>query len=334
MYDEFRLEILRGLALKGLDEESMKSVMSVVDSLGVDYDVSKKCTALIPVEASSQYMMVEYLSCKMLEGFSKETLSNYRLTLNRFLTSVKKSVEDITSNDIRAYLCQYQNLRGVTNRSLDKIRTTIAGFFHWAAAEGRIEKDPSLAIKTIKYTAKPKPSLSQIEMEYVRKVLGSPREKAIVEMLYSTGCRVSELCGMKRSDLNLDDCKILIFGKGGKYRTGFINAKAYVALNDYLALRTDNSEYLFVSERKPYGKLKRAAVEKIIRQISDRAFSRTGVHITPHIFRHTTVTTALRNGMPLQNVSKMVGHSEVKTTMYYAAIDTADVQHDHMKYVL
>ena len=90
---------------------------------------------------------------------------------------------------------------------------------------------------------------------------------------------------------------------------------------------------MFVSERKPHGRLTRAAVEKIIRSISDRAFEQTGIHITPHIFRHTTISTALRNGMPLQNVSKMVGHSEVKTTMYYAQIDTSDVQHDHMRYV-
>ena len=333
MYNEFRLDLIREMLLKGLDDETAKYVINIVDRIGNDYEIIRKCTALVPIEQTSQRMLIEYLACKQLEGFSKETLSNYKTILFNFICSLGKPLDEIKPNDIRAYLCGYQNAKGISNRSLDKIRTTIAGLFHWAKAEGKIQDDPSLSIRPIKYVVKPKPSLSQIELEYIRKSLGGPRERAIVEVFYSTGCRVSELCGMKRSDVDMDNYTVLIFGKGGKYRTGFLNAKAYVALNDYLSLRTDHNEYLFVSERKPHDRLKRAAVEKIIRQISDRAFQRTGIHVTPHIFRHTTVTTALRNGMPLQNVSKMVGHSEVKTTMYYASIDSSDIKHDHMKYI-
>ena len=107
-----------------------------------------------------------------------------------------------------------------------------------------------------------------------------------------------------------------------------------MALRDYLALRDDASDYLIVSERKPHGQLTRAAVEKIVRLISERAYNLTGVHITPHIFRHTTISTALRNGMPIQNVAKMVGHSEIKTTMYYAQIDTGDIQYEHTRFVV
>lgn len=333
MNDEYRLTFLRELVATGLTDDVYRQVMGVVDRLGSAFDIKKRCTSIVPIESTYQYALVEYLACKTLEGYSKETIANYRTTVGKFLSSIKKPVSTICTNDIRAYLCQYQSVRGVSNRTLDKIRTTIAGFFHWAKAEGKIERDPSEAIRPIKFIVKPKPSLSQINLEYIRKCLGGARERAIVEMMYSTGCRVSELCNMKRSDVDMENLTVLIFGKGGKYRTGFLNAKAYVALNDYLAQRTDRSEYLFVSERKPHDRLKRAAVEKIVRSISDRAYMQTGVHVTPHTFRHTTVTTALRNGMALQNVSKMVGHSEVKTTMYYAQIDTSDVRHDHMKYV-
>lgn len=327
------MTILRELATAGVDDDTLRCVMGIVDRIGGEYDVERRCTAMVPIEMTSQRILLEYLACKSLEGFSKETLSNYRTSLSKFLFAAKKPVDEIVPNDIRAYLCHYQSIRGVSNRTLDKLRTTIAGFFHWALAEGKINRDPSEAIKPIKFVVKPKPSLSQLNLEYVRKQLGDKREHAIVELLYSTGCRVSELCGMKRGDVNWDNATVQVFGKGGKYRTAFLNAKAIVALTDYLAVRTDSSEYLFVSERRPYGQLKRAAVEKIIRSISDRAFHLTGIHITPHIFRHTTISTALRNGMPLQNVSKMVGHAEVRTTMYYAKIDTSDVQHDHMRYV-
>ena len=334
MFDEFRLTMIRELAGLDLDADTMRRVMGVVDKIGAEYDVARKETALVPLDMTAQYMLVEYLACKSLEGYSPATLYNYRVSLSKFLAAVKKNPDDIQTNDIRMYLYRYQEARKISNRTLDKMRMTIGGFFHWAMIEGKLERDPSMAIRPIKYIVKPKPSLSQIEMEYVRKVLGDKRERAIIEMFYSTACRVSELCSMKKCDVDWDNNTIKILGKGGKYRTVYINAKAYVALKDYLDLRTDNNEYLIVSDRKPHGKLTRAAVEKIIRLVSERAYHMTGVHITPHIFRHTTISTALRNGMPLQNVSKMAGHAQVRTTMYYAQIDTTDVQHDHSRYVI
>lgn len=334
MFNDFRITMIRELANAGLDDDAMRRVMNVVDRIGGEFDVERKETALVPVNETSLFMLSEYLACKSLEGYSRETLYNYRVSLSRFLLAMQKRVEEIETNDIRAYLYGYQNSRKISNRTLDKHRMTIAGFFKWANIEGKIDRDPTKAIRPIKFTVKPKPSLSQLEMEHLRKRLGDSRERAIIEIFYSTGCRVSELCNLKKSDVDLDDYTVQIFGKGGKYRTGYLNAKAIVALRDYLALREDDSEYLIVSERKPHGQLKRAAVEKIVRQISERAYSLTGVHVTPHIFRHTTISTALRNGMPLQNVAKMVGHSEIRTTLYYAQIDNEDVQHDHSRYVI
>lgn len=333
MFDEFRLSVLREMSCAGIDDDTLRCVMAVIDRMGSEYDISKKCTALIPIELTAQHTLLEYLACKSLEGFSKETLKNYHTFLSNFLSAMKKPIEEITTNDIRSYLYKYQNVHGISNRTLDHLRSTISGIFHWAYAERKIEHDPSLAIRPIKFVVKPKPSLSQLNMEYVRKKLGDARERAIIETLYSTGCRVSELCGMKKSDVDWSNRTVQVFGKGGKYRTAFLNAKSIVALKDYLDSREDGNEYLFVSERKPHGKLTRAAVEKIVRIVSERAYYLTGVHITPHVFRHTTISTALRNGMPIQNVSKMVGHSEIKTTMYYAQIETSDVQYDHMRCV-
>lgn len=334
MFNDFRLCILRELVQTGLDDDDMRRVIGAIDKIGCEFDMERKCTSLIPIEMTSQHVLLEYLACKSLEGFSKETLSNYHKFLSNFLQSMKKPIENITTNDIRAYLYQYQQVRGISNRTLDHLRITISGLFHWAYAEGKIERDPSLPIHAIKYIVKPKPSLSQIELEYIRKKTYGPREKAIVEMMYSTGCRVSELCGMKKSDVDWDNGTVVVLGKGQKYRTVYMNAKALVSLRDYIDMRTDDNEHLFVSERKPHGALKRAAVEKIIRQISDRAFSLTGVNVTPHIFRHTNISTALRNGMAIQNVSKMAGHAQIRTTMGYAQIDNEDVQHDHSRYVI
>jgi integrase/recombinase XerD len=127
---------------------------------------------------------------------------------------------------------------------------------------------------------------------------------------------------------------VQVYGKDGKYRTVFINAKAYVTLNDYLQTRNDTDEHLFVSDRKPHKGLSRYAIEHIVSEISDRAYRMTGKRITPHVFRHTTATTALQNGMPVQNISRMLGHSQIETTMIYAEVNNIDVQRDHLRYVI
>lgn len=107
-----------------------------------------------------------------------------------------------------------------------------------------------------------------------------------------------------------------------------------MTLKDYLSSRTDGNEYLFVSERKPHKGLGRFAVEKIVSDISNRALHMTGKRVTPHIFRHTTATVALQAGMPVQNVSQMLGHERIETTMIYSEVDTGDVRRDHIKYVV
>ena len=218
MYDEFRLNILRELACAGIEDDTMRRVIEIVDRVGTEYDVSRRETAIVPIEMTAQYTLMEFLACKSLEGLSKGTLYNYHTTLMRFLCSMKKRFEDIEPNDIRLYLCQYQRVNNISNRTLDKIRTNISGFFRWALAEGKIARDPSLAIHPIKFTVTPRTSLSQLELEYVRKVCGDIREKAIIELLYSTGCRVSELCGMKKCDVDWANRTIQVLGKGGKYR--------------------------------------------------------------------------------------------------------------------
>ena len=334
MFDEFRLSFLRELVGTGLDDESMRRVMGVVDRMGTEYDVSRKETALVPIGMAGPRMLVEYLACRKLEGLSNGTLVNYKLALVLFLSAMRKPMDEIDAGDIRGYLYQYQQARGVSNRTLDKLRNTLSSFFAWAAAEGRIPRNPCETIKPIKHSVTPRTALSQIELEYVRKVLGDIREKAIIELLYSTGCRVSELCGMKKGDVDWDKKTVRVFGKGGKYRTCYLNAKAFVSLTDYLNRRIDSDEHLIVSDRKPHAGLTRYAIEHVVKEISDRAYRFTGKRLSPHIFRHTTATTALQNGMPVQHVSKMLGHNQIETTMIYAEVAGTDVQRDHMRYVV
>ena len=160
------------------------------------------------------------------------------------------------------------------------------------------------------------------------------REHAIIEFLYSTGARVSELTIIKKSDINWCEKSVHLFGKGRKHRVSFLNAKAEVALKKYLESRTDDCEYLFATVKKPYRNLGKDGVERIVRNIAKRASENVGKHITPHILRHTTATTALQSGMPIVDISKLLGHESIDTTMICVKTSVKDVRSGHKKHIV
>lgn len=168
-----------------------------------------------------------------------------------------------------------------------------------------------------------------MELEQIRKAAQTKRDIAIIETLYSTGCRVSELCGMNRGDLNGDE--ILVFGKGGKERICYLNAKAILAINEYLAERKDDEKAVFTTLKKPFNRLYKGSVESIIRKIGEAA----GVeNCHPHRFRRTAATIALNRGMPLEQVQEMLGHNDIKTTTIYARSEVENVKASHKKFVV
>ena len=175
--------------------------------------------------------------------------------------------------------------------------------------------------------------MSQLDLEKVRLACETKREKAIVEMLYSTGCRVTELERLNISDVNFETKEVTLFGKGDKHRTSYLNAKAEVALKDYLSTRNDGNAALFVYERKPYERLKKSGIELIIRKIMERT-SGVATHVTPHVFRHTTATTALDRGMSVVDVSRLLGHRRLDTTMEYITTKSDSVKGNHRNCVI
>ena len=175
--------------------------------------------------------------------------------------------------------------------------------------------------------------MSQLELENVRLACKTKREKAIVEVLYSTGCRVTELERLNISDVNFETKEITLFGKGDKHRISYLNAKAEVSLKDYLNERTDNNPALFVYDRKPYSRFKKSGIESMVRKIMERT-SDVSTHVTPHIFRHTTATLALRRGMTLVQVSEVLGHKRIETTMEYIENDKKLLKDKHLNCIM
>ena len=177
--------------------------------------------------------------------------------------------------------------------------------------------------------------MSQLELEHLRAACITKRDRALVEFMYSTGCRVSELTNAKLSDIDWETKSVHLFGKGKKHRMSFMNARCEVTLKEYLETRTDDVAYLFVSTRKYAGKpkpLTKSAIERVVKILSNRAGMNKKV--TPHVLRHTTATTAVQNGMPIEDISKLLGHASVATTMIYAKTSTDKVYSNHRRCVI
>lgn len=335
MYEHFRNDFQCAAAEHGMQRQSIVDVLGLLDQLAVKYEIHRKELALAKYSEEVPELVKIYLVCKKIEGLSQQTLDTYLRMLKLFFREIKKPLPKITTNDIRVYLFGYQQRRGCSNRTLDKYRQYLASFFSWATDEGYVPSNPMRTIPAIKYEKKPRENLTHLELEYLRQSCRTTREQAIIEFLFSTGCRVSELSGVKMNDVDWTARTVHLFGKGSKqHRTSFINAKCEVALKAYLKERTDDCEYLFATERKPYRQLKRDALEKIVRNIASRSSEEMHKHVTPHVLRHTTATLALQSGMPIADLSKLLGHEKIDTTMIYVHSSMESVQAGHRKYVV
>jgi integrase/recombinase XerD len=168
-----------------------------------------------------------------------------------------------------------------------------------------------------------------MDLEYLRRACVTKKQRAILEVLYSTGCRVGELVILKKSDIDWDKKTVHLFGKGKKHRTSFLNAKAEVALKEYLNSREDEKEWLFVSDRKPHDQMHVCGIQKIMRQLTERSQSNVSKNVTPHIMRHTMATRMVENNSNLVSVQKILGHSNINTTMTYvhSTMESAQVEH-------
>ena len=217
-----------------ISDEDLKTVINELQMLGHKYDIQEKKDEIIPCDNTSNTYYKMYMVSKGIEGLSKDTLSTYKIYLDNFLSEIKKPLKEINANDIRVYLYNYQQSHCVSNRTMDGHRLILNTFFDWLTKEGFISKNPCVLINPIKFEVKPREPLTDIEFELIRDACFSLRDRAIIETLYSTGCRVSELSGLNKSDVDFRNGEVHLFGKGAKHRTSYINARMEVSLKKYL----------------------------------------------------------------------------------------------------
>ena len=152
----------------------------------------------------------------------------------------------------------------------------------------------------------------------------------MIDLLYSTGIRVGELVGLNRTDINFEERECVVYGKGDKERRVYFDAKSKLHLQDYLKERVDDNPALFVTLDAPYERLKISGVEIRVRELG-RKLNMDKIH--PHKFRRTMATRAIDKGMPIEQVQKILGHSQIDTTMQYAIVNQNNVKSAHRKYI-
>ena len=275
-------------------------------------------------------LLALFLSAKEVEGCSPKTIAYYRTTLEHMTEAVAKPYTQVTSDDLRSYLSDYELKRGAGKVTVDNIRRIMSSFFSWLEDEDYVVKSPVRRIHRVKCAQVTREVLTDEQVESLRDGCTCARDLAIIEMLASTGMRVGELVKLDIADVDLQERECVVIGKGNKQRPVYFDARAKLRINEYLSLRQDDSPALFVSLRGEPKRMTIGNVETRMRELG-RATSVGRVH--PHKFRRTLATRAIDKGMPIEQVQKLLGHAKIDTTMRYAMVDQNNVKTSHRKYL-
>ena len=330
-YESFRADFVSRLMSIIPDPDQRNAVLLALDSTAAGYDFQLKTTDLIIHDGLPDAVRM-YIAAKVVSNLTKGTLDNYVCCLRKFFQRVCKPVDHVTANDVRLYLFWYKQTFNVSDCTLDRIRVSLNGFYEWCVDEELVKKNPLRHVQPIRVGDPERLPLTALELETIRRSCRTLREKALVDFLYSTAARVSELCALDIKNIDFTEHTVRIeHGKGDKGRTTFMNAECEVSLRAYLASRSDDSPALFVPIRGSARHVSKKSIEQEVNRICSRC--EVSVHVTPHIFRHTAASLALQRGMPIEQVQKFLGHARIQTTLRYAKVLDFDVKLNHRKYV-
>lgn len=328
------------LFMKVLDGVDVRTIRNILYMALDGYQFQKVTTEVALYDGNSNEKLIRsFLVSKKVNGCTENTLRNYHNYLISILNTLNKPVDQITANDLRIYFAKRELQDHLSAVSRDNERRALSSFYTWLVDEEYITKNPVRKIPFIKGIKVKKKAFTDIELEEIRLAVSNPKENAIVELLISTGCRVSELCQIMVSEIV--DNKVLVHGKGQKDRYVYLTARARKAIDLYM--ETDyfkkryaiGNQYLFARDKmiEPhrYMHIDKGSVEGMVREIGKRAAVEK-VH--PHRFRRTCATNALKRGMPIEQVSKMLGHDSIETTQIYLDLDEESLEIAHKKYVV
>lgn len=328
--------LMFGRAFEGIDLNTVRNILTVTLA---DCEITKytKAVQVYTGEPTARIIMA-FGVAKRVNGASDKTVRYYTYILNQFFEKVGMRIDEVKANDIRLYFAKRELDDHVSAVTRNNERNVLCSFFQWLQDEELITVNPMRKIPKIKTRKEQRKAFSAMELEKIRANCRNETETAIIEVLISTGCRVSELCGIKLTDIEGE--RVTVHGKGNKDRTCYLTAKAQLAIEEYKQTEyfkkryNLGSEYLFMRKRFEGNEFMKPAGTSSIENITKRIGKTAGVsNCHPHRFRRTCATMALERGMPIERVSHMLGHESIETTQVYLDLNEAGLMEAHRKYV-
>mgnify|MGYP002511143883 CR=1 FL=1 len=313
-----------------IDQNQMQELKTALVISMEDLEIRKEQTELSTEITDNWEYNRKFLQAMIVAGKAKGTIEQYQMHIRILFEDVKKPVLKMTDDDLMLHLARQKYQRNLSNQYLNMKRIVFRSFFGWLRRKKYISENPAELLDQIKYDTKIKKPYSDEEREKIRCSCQRERDLALVDVLYSTAARVSEIAALDRTDIDFIENGCIVRGKGGKERQVYLNASAAYHLQRYLIGRTDSNPALFVSTSKPYNRLTKNGIEAILRRLGRQA----GIDkVHPHRYRRTALTNAANRGMPLQDVQSLAGHASPNTTMIYCTVDKSKVKAEHKMYL-
>ena len=324
---KFTQELIENLSTHFASEQ-LQLITEVTTKVLANYDISEKCTQIVPRDDRNEKLIKKYMACLMVDGKSSKTMYVYSTVLRRFMEFINIPLQKVSTYDIRFFLASMKET-GVSDRTLENYRAYISSFYQWMSREDFIAKNPCEKISPIKYKIEVRLPFSSTEIDSLRSACRTQKQRAILELLLSSGVRVDELANLDIEDLNLNSCAVHVReGKGKKERITYMSDLCAFHVKKYLEGRTDDKPELFLSQKK-----KKRILAGGIRNIVYTIGKSAGVeNVHPHRFRRTFATNLSRRGMDVQTISKLMGHSNIDTTMIYVYEDKSRIAQEYNKY--
>lgn len=316
-----------------LEERQLEHLKNVLYINFHGKEVCDQCTDLVPRgESGDEAKIRMFIASKKAVNRQDNTLKQYSREILNMLDFLGKRIEDITGMDLRYYYGVMREQRHIKMSTMQTRLHYLSSFWDFLITEELVHSNPVKKVGLLKIEKTIKKPFSAEELEALCVNCSNLRDRALVEFLYSTGVRVSELAALNVGDIEMGRQELIVYGKGSKERKTYLTDSAKFCLRRYLQMRQQDSladQPLFVTLDKPHDRLTVAGIQYMLRQLGHRA----GVKNThPHRFRRTIATDLLSRGMPIEQVKEFLGHEKLDTTMIYCSVKEESVQASHRKY--
>lgn len=329
--DKNKMAVLQTVEEKLVGALSPDQIALVSDAIAqalAPYDVIEGCRELVVYDDTNERILKRYSACLFVDGKSDKTIYQYLRSCRKLADAIGKPYTEMGVYDIRYFLaCEKE--RGVSGRSVENTRANLSAFFQWMTREDLIPKNPCMNIKPIKYTDQVRLPFSSVEIDALRSACRTEKERALVELLLSSGIRVSEAAAMSVGDIDPVMMTVHVrHGKGDKERTTYLTSVAMMHLMAYWEERPEKGTAAFFNAR--HEPLNAGGIRHILNTIAKRA----GVeNVHPHRFRRTFASGLAARGMDVQEIQTLMGHTKIDTTMEYVYTDNQKVSASYRQYI-